>query len=63
MWAAVFDGLEWPLERWQLLVAADEYGISPRICDRLARVPHRRYEDLTEVEDALGIDEPSVEQA
>jgi hypothetical protein len=52
-WAAVFDGLEWPVERWQLLAAADGYGVSPWICALLVHVPERRYGDLAEIEHAL----------
>ncbi|WP_285659581.1 hypothetical protein [Actinomycetospora sp. NBRC 106375] len=54
-WAAVFDDLEWPLERWQLLVAADGYGVSPHVRDLLAQVPEHRYASLAELERALGV--------
>lgn len=57
-WDAVFDGLEWPLERWQLLTAAEDYGVSPGVCAELARIAQQPYHSLAELERALRLLDP-----
>lgn len=54
-WTAVFDGLEWPVERWQLLTAADDYGVSPGIRAELARIAQRPYGSVAAIERALRV--------
>ena len=46
---AVFDGHLWPLRRWQLLVAADDYGVGPGMRARLSELPDVLYEDAAAV--------------
>ena len=53
MWAAVFSGMTWPLHSWQILAAADEYGISPSVRACLADLPGTRYEDLADLDRVL----------
>ena len=48
-WTAVFEGHPWPLHRWQLLVAADEYGVGPGMRARLSELPDVLYEDAAAV--------------
>lgn len=45
----VLAGLEFPAERWQLVMAADDYGAAASFGTRLLELPERRFTDVSEV--------------
>lgn len=45
----VLDGLDYPAQRWQILVQAELYGAATSTKDTLRRLPPRSYADTGEV--------------
>ncbi|GAA4877551.1 DUF2795 domain-containing protein [Actinomycetospora straminea] len=52
---AVLDGQQFPLRRWQILVAADDYGVDARTRTKLEQIPDRPYADAGDVMIALAM--------
>ncbi|MDD7967260.1 hypothetical protein [Actinomycetospora lemnae] len=46
---AVLDDQPYPLRRWQILVAADDYGVDARTRTKLEQIPDRPYLDSGDV--------------
>lgn len=52
---AVLDERSFPLRRWQILAAADDYGVDTRTRTKLEQIPDRPYADAGEVMIALAM--------
>lgn len=50
----VLSGLCFPVRTWHLMVAADDYGASAELRNRLRGLPDRRFQDAEDVAVALG---------
>ncbi|WP_243754006.1 DUF2795 domain-containing protein [Labedaea rhizosphaerae] len=45
----MLDGLDYPAQRWQILVQAELYGAATTTKDTLRRLPPRTYADTGDV--------------
>lgn len=51
--AAALDGVEFPVRRWQLVAAADRYGVDATTRVKVDQLPERTYHDVFDVVVAL----------
>ncbi len=51
--AVVLDGVEFPVRRWEIVAAADGYGVDPLTRDEIEQIPDRAYSDVFDVLVAL----------
>ena len=51
--AAVLDDVRFPVRRWQIVTAADGYGIDAATRMKLEQIPDRSYDDVHDVVRAL----------
>ena len=51
--AAVLDGVDFPVRRWEIVAAADGYGLDTATRDEIDQIPDRSYTDVHDVVVAL----------
>lgn len=56
----VLAGLRFPVRTWHLLVAAEDYGASAELRNRLRQLPDRPFTSVEDVARALGLPHPVV---
>ncbi|MCD2195942.1 DUF2795 domain-containing protein [Actinomycetospora endophytica] len=51
--AAVLDGVEFPVRPWQIAAAAEEFGVDTVTRTKIDQIPDREYSDVFDVVVAL----------
>ena len=47
--AAVLDGVQFPVRRWEIAAAAADYGLDPLTRTKIDQIPDRVYSDVYDV--------------